>query len=650
MNIMSKLPLPELAQDIAFSFWVDGNSEEEYSVVAFAVEEAVFSLTRVEILLFSACGTLDLEGMLGRKAMLMVQDRQQDFPRYFTGLVVRATSSFEGTDGIIIRILLLPELYKLDNGCRYRTFQGVSVPDIVQTIFCEHGIDDAIWLLTANYSSRQFCMQYGESDFAFVQRILGEEGIFYYFAYGNEGDHQLVLCDKIQVLLDCPGQTRLDYDISPFGQGSDICCFSLMRGYHMGRGEASARLHTDLCGKANSPHLVSGHAVTLNRHPDEAMNGKWYLTSVRHEGIQLGGWFSGYDSDNGFFLNRQSWLNVLRSSFLPATLKSPGFLDRLAQYASFSGCDGREPGLLEMCDGTGYVCMFSALDYNGTYNIPQGVKPVVAGPQRAQVISVDAQIPRCKVFFTMTQNGQDRADDVTCWVNLASPLGALPLPTLPAEGENVIVDFLGGNPDQPIIIARGTGVDGGNGGAVCEDGCTRTENLYATGRNPLQAMMADLARSAVYQKAASVEGFFSEKPAISLSEMREAFSEEERNFKADKQMQERVRTSRVIDIGHHQRENIKGIYELNCGEKYLCRTTRLNIDALQKLTIRGPGGRVLIDGASVTLEAPIIRLRGRLVIEEEAFDRFDGIKAAIRDELPLVAQCPVNGHADDGKT
>lgn len=636
MNIMSRLPLPEQDQDIAFSFWVDGKSEAGHGVAAFAVEEAIFSLTRVEILLVSAVGGIDAQGMLGRKATLTVQNRQAAFPRYFSGIVVEAVSSFEDAGSVVTRVLLLPELCRLENGSRYRIFQGLSAPDIVQTIFCEHKIADAAWQLTRAYSARPFCMQYGESDLDFVQRILVQEGIFYYFVHRNEGCHQLVLCDRMQALLDCPGQARLDYDVQNSGRDNDICCSALVRSYHMGAG-ASHR--ADLCGNSNSPHLVSGHAVTLNRHPDEAVNDRWHLASVRHEGFHLGSRFSAYGAGNCFFLKRQPRLDMFGSSFLPATLKSPGLLEKLAHYE-----DGRHDGYGDI----GYVCAFSALHCSSQYTMPEREGPLVSGPHAARVIAVDTadeRRPRCKVSFAMARGSYGRAENgVTCWVDFASALGDALLSAMPAPGENVIVDFLQGDPDQPIIIARGTG-----GGQPAMAVCVQEDGDHGAQTQPLRFMAAEPVKSAVYHKTMPAEGLAAQKPVIPIAQVQAALLDESKNTRADTSAQEWVGVSRVIDVGRHQRENIEGVYELNCGEKYLCKTGRMNVDASQKLTIRGPGGKVIIDTSCITFEAPVIRLRGRLVVEEEAFDRHEGIKSAIRDELPLVAGCAPDAHANNGK-
>jgi len=660
MNIMSKLPLPEQDQDIAFSFWVDGCGDARHSVAAFAVEEAIFSLTRVEVLLVSSYGMFNLEEMLGRKATLMVYNRHRAFPRYFSGLVVEAESSCEDSFGVMVRVLLLPELHKLDNGSRYRLFQELSAPDIVQTIFSEHEISDTVWQLAGTYAPRQSCMQYGESDFAFVQRILGEEGIFYYFAHRNEGCHQLVLCDRLQALLDCPGQARLDYDINSGADfGGDVSCFSLVRRCGTLRQEAGTHHYSSLYGKANSPHLVPGHAFTLSRHPDAALNSRWSVASVRHEGFQFGSHLSGNDSEGRFFFNWQSQLDILGTSFLPAMLKSPGLLQRLMQYASSSlPLNGKRDNWADLYDETGYACMFHAFDSGNHYRLPQSMKPVATGPQKARVIAVDAgdeeHAPRCKVSFIMAQNGCDKTDNVTCWINVASPLGtALFASHLPEEGEDIIVDFLGGNPDQPVIVARTpkAGRDNGDGSVLAggQKQALAEKPYMPECDNTLQDRPAGFAEGAVCQQSALFENTVSETAVVPLAAKYETGMDDNRVFNVRKQMKEWIGASRTVRVGQHQREDIKGVYELNCGEKYLCKTTKMNVDVSQTLTLRGPAGRVIIDHSSITLEAPTVRIKGRLIVEESDFERFEAIRSAIRDELPLAAECSTSVLADNGE-
>jgi len=193
----------------------------------------------------------DLKGILGRKATLTVQSHRRALPRYFSGLVIEVASHAGDNGSVMTSVLLLPELCRLESGCRYRIFQGLSVPNIVQMIFCEYEISDVVWQLAGSYPPRPFCMQYNESDFAFVQRILGEEGIFYYFVHRNEGYYQLVLCNKMQNVPDCPGQIRLDYSVGHPAQGGDICCFSLVRYCRIRQGGVNASRQSSLSGKAD---------------------------------------------------------------------------------------------------------------------------------------------------------------------------------------------------------------------------------------------------------------------------------------------------------------------------------------------------------------------------------------------------------------
>ena len=116
--------------------------------------------------------------------------------RYFNGIV--ADFAQTGSDGSLAcyRATLRPWFWTLSLNRDSRIFQNRSVSDIVRDVLERHGYTDLDVRLTGSYAAREYRVQYQESDFAFLSRLLEGEGIYYYVKHGN-GSHRLVLCDGI---------------------------------------------------------------------------------------------------------------------------------------------------------------------------------------------------------------------------------------------------------------------------------------------------------------------------------------------------------------------------------------------------------------------------------------------------------------------
>lgn len=114
-------------------------------------------------------------------------------------------------------MVLRPWLWWLTLASNNRVFQNLATSDIVTTIFKAHGFTDFKLSLSGSYEPREYCVQYGETDFAFVSRLLEEEGIFWFFTH-EDGKHTLVLGDSSDALVPIPNGPKVPY----LGQGIGV--------------------------------------------------------------------------------------------------------------------------------------------------------------------------------------------------------------------------------------------------------------------------------------------------------------------------------------------------------------------------------------------------------------------------------------------
>jgi len=728
-EVMSKSLFAEKEEGVRFSFWLEGEEQAEYRLTAFQVEEALFSLTKIEVLLNLSASSLGSADRLGKHASLSIKAEGLVVPTCFSGFIAEATEFFEAGN-VITRLVLLPELARLEQEPRYRVFQDLNVPDIVETILCEHGITNALWQLEGAFAPRSFCMQYGESDLAFIHRILAEEGIFYYFLHEDKGRQRPVLCNNIRLLLDCPNRGGLKHDshgargLYDIAGAEEVYCHSLRRSFSAapalpGAGQDSAAAAAAppaglsggavLSGIAHLPLPLCGHKLSLQCPFDKSLNMLWYLTAVRHEGLSAEGGPLARDMSE-YFAENAPGIGAAGAETTAAAgggaFDAPGLLPRLcrvnggpvyedeaADYSGYgvpynrfasnvvampAGARNRQAGGKSGDKKAAYACAFTALAASARYCPPAGRRPVIAGPQAAQIIAVDKKERRYKLALLINAGGRQQAENVCFWADADSSLGAAAAQAVGAEAaaaataadNRLILEFLGGNPDKPIVLQRSKaaalpdGRPGNSEGDYAGAGAAAADAFAAAGSgrdnaaqpfidadfdNQVKNVLADIAWNPPEAETARPPAAAAARrsDAIPLTDLRAdlqnsaaprplwpaaaSLPEEHYTAATDK--------TPALPVKEHQREDIGGVYELNCGEKYLCRSGSLHMNANERLVLRGPGGKIIIDGGSMTLEAPLIRLKGRLMVEESAFDRQEGVKIAIRDELPLVADC-----------
>ena len=148
---------------------------------------------QLDLELLSEDPQIKLEDVVGKDMTLTLQMHDND-PRFFHGIVARFGQS--GVRGRYTRYLctLRPHLWLLTRISHSRIFQGLTVPEIASKVLKDSGYSDVVNKLHETYQPREYCVQYRESDFAFVSRLLEEEGIYYFFTH-EEKKHSLVLAD-----------------------------------------------------------------------------------------------------------------------------------------------------------------------------------------------------------------------------------------------------------------------------------------------------------------------------------------------------------------------------------------------------------------------------------------------------------------------
>ena len=416
-------------------------------------------LGETQLGLVSARPDLKPEALLG-KPMTVTVNLADDAKRYFHGYVTRFGIGLRRGPYFGYQASVRPWLWFLTRTADCKIFQDLSVPDIVKKVFDDHANAHFEFKLFRSYRKWVYCVQYRETDFNFIARLLEHEGIYWYIEHGD-GQSKVVLVDSQSAHDAAPGCESLPYYESASDAPPDLQCVSHwdwtcevetdrveLASYDFERpstrlkANAKKSLPYDLGvlemfdfqgdyqksadgaqwaedrldehqtryqtarGAANARALEVGRIVGLTRHPREDQNAQYMVTGLSvHASVEV-------DQSGG----------------------SAG----------------------------GFHCDFSAIPSSQQFRPPRRTpKPFVQGPQTAIVVGPGGEeiytdkYGRVKVQFHWDRLGQ-KDDKSSCWVRVSHPwagknFGAVHIPRI---GQEVVIGFLEGDPDQPLITGR----------------------------------------------------------------------------------------------------------------------------------------------------------------------------------------------------
>lgn len=422
--------------------------------------EAVSELFAYQLEMDSENHRLDYAGILGRNVTVRVVMPGGE-TRYWNGCISRFCQAGVSKDGLAIyHAEMVPWLWFLTRRADCRIFQRKSVPDILTALFDGLGFPDYRLELSEDYPQREYCVQYRETDFNFVSRLLEEEGIFYYFSHEN-GRHTLVIADSRGRLGPWPGYAEVPFrgpgrSVSP---GETVSAWNAEYCFVPG-----AYAQTDYNFQTPSTSLMTNAQIA---HLDR---------QARYEVYDYPGRYGDYDAGTRYSRVRMEELEwqhevyraisnargiapgcILKVTNHPRTPAATEFLVIAADYRIWPGvvAEGHH-------QDEEYVCEFRAIKADEPFRPPRRArKPLVEGPQTAIVVGPAGeeiypdQYGRVIVQFHWDREGRGD-ENSSCWIRVAQVWagrnwGAMFIPRI---GQEVIVEFLEGDPDRPIITGR----------------------------------------------------------------------------------------------------------------------------------------------------------------------------------------------------
>ncbi len=433
--------------------------QDTFLLTGFEGSEHVSDLFEFQITVISENLDVAADSVVGKSTNIIIQN---DHNRVFNGFISSFTYGEIQINNVReYHMTMVPWLWFLSKTNNHRIFQEKNTKDIVSQIFQDLGFNDFDFRASGG-EVREYCVQHNESDLNFVSRLLEEEGIAYFFLH-KEGEHKLILVDEKNA-YDEVTETNLEYSngsspleqitrwehlynfkkgqwsladynfkepnktlysntttTSIFSDNSNFEHYEYPSLYEFGSGGelVKVRMESDeaginrVVGRTDCTTFYAGGKFKVDKHDNAQEKGEYILISVHHRAYDTT-YFSGESGDTGYINN--------------------------------------------------FVCIPSEVHYRPPL-IHQ--KPFMRGPQSAIVtgpsgeeIYVD-ELGRIKVQFYWDREGQND-ENTTCFIRVmqtwaGAQWGASFIPRI---GHEVIVDFIDGDPDRPIIT--GTVYNGKN--------------------------------------------------------------------------------------------------------------------------------------------------------------------------------------------
>jgi len=466
----------------------------QLSVVAFTVFEKLSHHYSIKVELATSSEIKSFDDIIGNESLLTIINNDllsAGGDRYFHGVIRRFEHTGMSGRKFLYEADIIPTLYLLSLRKNCRIFQETTTQDIIKKLLEEAGITSNRYRFALENTDRKrgFCVQYQESDLDFISRLMEEEGIYYFFEHSKD-KHVLVISDNLSVHVPIKGKPSITCNSGgglvaekesisgfTFSQRQTPEAFAHSNFYFkkpgldlttkktaskepqneiyeysalhttQARGDALAKVRMEQLvalqkqghGQSSSCRLTPGYKVTLTDHTSESLNSEYLLIDVSHAGSQ------------------------------PQTLEE------------------------QSSGSTSYSNQFTVIPAKTQYRpTVKTIKPVVKGLQSAIVVGPKGEEihtddhGRVRVQFHWDRVGKNN-DKSSCWLRVSQTWGGGDWGSqfIPRIGDEVLVDFLEGNPDRPIV----------------------TGSVYNGDNRPINSLNKSITQSGFRTKTHKGEGF-----------------------------------------------------------------------------------------------------------------------------------------------
>ncbi len=443
-----------------YTFAVEGGGFD-FKVSEIRGTEKMSELYDFDISLVTENGEIDFEDLLGQVATVAVLDMSGEIVRYVNGVINRFQQLHKNGRFFVYEAQIVPQLQLLTYRRDHRIFQSLTTQEIIKQVFTAANLisDSYRFDLNGSYQPREYCVQYGETDFDFVSRLMEEDGIYYFFEHTEHGQC-MVVCDSEASHEVIVGEPEIIFhDYSSYMADEDYI-FEFAYVENLVSGKVSLN---DFNFKKPALNLLA------NKSGDADQDLEQYIYPGSFDNPDRG------DKLAGIYL--QSLQTQKRTAFGRTNCRRmvPGYRFTLADHERASlnqeyvitevNHEAEQPAVFEEGNASGassYVSTFSCIPANVPYKpLRDTLKPFVKGLQTAIVVGPSGEeiytdeYGRVKVQFHWDRQGQND-ENSSCWIRVSQAWagtgwGAMFLPRI---GQEVIVEYINGDPDRPIVTGR----------------------------------------------------------------------------------------------------------------------------------------------------------------------------------------------------
>lgn len=623
--------------------------EDKFKLLGFSGTESVSQLFQFELELLSEEPAADYKQIVGKPITWGVQKVAEGEFRYFNGIVSRFAQLPSVARISRYRATVVPSLWLLSRTSDCKIFQEKSITQIVESVLRDFGVVNFETSFCGTYPTLEYCVQYRETALNFIMRLMEFAGIHFFFRHEN-GKHTLVLGDSPTANPTC-AQAKARFERTEgvgFNRTEDtVLAFNLMREFRSGRcslndwnfttpatpllaniesqidlnqnksfelydypggfekradGERLTRVrmeeqeasHVVASGESNCRAFQAGTVFTLQEHDCEAANQEYLLTGVTHDAEQAG-FYSGTQLGEDRYVNRFTAIPAL-VPYRPAQVTPKPYIH---------GCQ----------------------------------TAVVTGPS-SEHIHTD-NYGRVKVQFHWDRDGMGD-DRSSCWIRVSQPWagntwGAI---SIPRVGQEVVVSFLEGDPDRPLITGRVYNAtemppyalpdkntittfktntkDGGGFNELRFEDAHGAEQIFIHAQKNMDTrVLNDSFETVLNNKHTVVE----KDRFIHVKNNRHKKVDQDEKIEIGKDRHLKVTGKQAVEVTQSRSVKVSGAvaedfaqaYSTKVGTKYLLKALSAIIETDTGITLKCGGSSVVIDPSGVTLKGSLVTIDGQMV-------------------------------------
>ena len=605
-------PAPSYSQDVRSIAVQTALGKDALLLRGLQGEEGLSRLFTFDLDLLCEQPTIDVAAVMGKSATVGMR-LADGTDRFFNGIISRI--ALTGAEGrfTTYRAELVPWLWLLTRRSDCRAFQNLPVPAIVEKVFKDAGFLDFANRVQKVYPPREYTVQYRETDFNFVSRILEQAGIFYFFQHEN-GKHTLVLADTPTEHPPCVGLAPARFRaLSPTDYEADV-----ISGWAVAHEIRPARYslgaynfeapNANLLVNVDSVHATPATAkYEIYDFPGDYQK--------RDDGEKLVSLRIEEQETQTITIHGSSTCRTLAAGHRFDLSEHPSSVQNQAYVVTSVAHSASEPSYLSKKDsGAGrYRNTFTAVPASAPFRPPRTTpRPVIHGVQTAVVVGPKGEelfvdkYGRVKVQFHWDRAG-NYDENSSGWIRVSQNWagkrwGAMFLPRI---GQEVIVEFLEGDPDFPLITGR----------------------VYNADQNTPYTLPDEQTKTALKSSSTKGGGGFNELRFDDKKGAEQLFIHGQRDldFVIERESRELVGVDRHLIVTKGRFEQVGGEQHLKVnadfveqvdGVRYLGAGKGLQVTAggnivietKGELTLKGPGGFIVLGAAGITIQGKLVNI------------------------------------------